>query len=90
MLAALFCLRRRNSAKPDDKPIKEIQMTKHLFALAIAAAFGIAHAADVKPAEGKPTATPSATVKAAEAPKADAKTAKTKPAAEVKGEIAKP
>ena len=66
-------------------------MTKQLIVLAFAAAFGIAHAADMKPAgtEVKPTAT----VKA-EAPKAaDAvKAPEAKPAAapEMKKEEAKP
>ena len=52
-------------------------MTKQLVALALAAAFGFAHAADVKPAaEVKPAA---AVVKS-EAPKPEAKTPEVKPA----------
>ena len=49
-------------------------MTKQLIALALAAAFGIAHAADAKPApEAKPAAAPGAAVQKAEAPKAESK-----------------
>ncbi|MBL0353885.1 MAG: hypothetical protein IPP03_14990 [Dechloromonas sp.] len=55
-------------------------MTKQLIALALAAAFGIAHAADVKPAaEVKPAATPATVVKT-EAPKPEAKAPEAKPA----------
>ena len=55
-------------------------MTKQLIALAIAAAFGIAHAADVKPAvEAKPAAAPTATVVKAEPAKADVKAPEAKP-----------
>lgn len=61
-------------------------MTKQLIALAIAAAFGVAHAADVKPAvaETRAATTPAAAVvkgevqkaaPAVEAPKADVKAA---------------
>jgi hypothetical protein len=49
-------------------------MTKQLIALALAAAFGIAHAADVKPA-----AAPAAVVKT-ETPKPEAKAPEAKPA----------
>ncbi|MCG2575488.1 hypothetical protein LZ012_00605 [Dechloromonas sp. XY25] len=46
-------------------------MLKQLVAIAIAAAFGIAHAADVKPAAAEAKATaPTATVVKSEAPKA--------------------
>lgn len=49
-------------------------MTKQLIAIAIAATFGVAHAADVKAAtEVKPAAAPTAAVVKAEAPKAEVK-----------------
>ena len=51
---------------------REIKMTKQLIALAIAAAFGIAHAADVKPAtETNPAAAPVAAAQKAEAPRSE-------------------
>lgn len=71
-------------------------MTKQLIAIAFAAAFGIAHAADVKPAaaEVKAAAPVAATVKA-EAPKSaeEVKAPEAKPAVaapEAKREEAKP
>ena len=73
-------------------------MIKQIIALAIAASFGVAHAADVKPvAEVKPAAAPAAAVVKAEAPKAEVKAPEAKPAAaapvvapEMKKEAAKP
>ncbi len=72
-------------------------MTKQLIALAIAAAFGVAHSADVKPAgtESK-AATPAAATVKAEAPKTEVKAPEVKPAAivalpgDAKGGAAKP
>ena len=68
-------------------------MTKQLIAIALAAAFGIAHAADVKPAVADmTTAAPAAAVVKAEAPKAEVKAPEAKPAVaapEMKKEEAK-
>jgi hypothetical protein len=56
--------------KKPNQPLRRIKMTKQLIAIAFAAAFGIAHAADVKPAaaEVKPAVAPVAAK--VEAPKA--------------------
>lgn len=57
-------------------------MTKQLIVLALAAAFGVAHAADAKPsAEMKPAATPTAAVVKAEAKAPEVKPAATAPEA---------
>jgi len=103
LLSALFGTRQRNFAKPDDKPNhlpRSLKMTKQLFALAIAAAFGIAHAADVKPAAAEMKSTAGAVKADAQKPadaagKAEAKVLEAKPATaavapEAKKEEAKP
>jgi len=88
--AALFGTRQRDFAVPDQPPNNlslENKMTKQLIAIAFAAAFGIAHAADVKPAAAEmKAATPVAATVKAEAPKA----AETVKAPEAKPAVAAP